>query len=1063
MLPSRASGKTLDAIFKDHPGRNIILSFRHGAAPGWIVPNPDDPNDKPDNPGNSQLWPDIRQIWNHEDSSEKGIQEKIVETMLVPPVTNYPWALSATVWDFSTGPLHMVSGHPIRTIPFEGGGANVNIYMTDFLGRTDTQVGVVDRCIDLSLKVARDKTPPSKPTNLVVRQYRLGDEGAKPEYVENSTLFYYNRSSDAVNVSKYEILQNGRVIITTSDTRHLVKDLNKLNSIFKVRAQDTSGNWSDYSDEFELIQDKIAPSMISGLKFELYGYPVVRIAWVAATDDNGSGIAGYEVRCNGVFKGFTVNLFFELTAGPEENLLIEVRAKDKNGNYSEWEGIVRPGLPKLTNPTIDYVPIEMVPNAFRAMVRWDSIPQSFLLDMPIALDVFTNDFPIPYRILYQYETPPTWEDYAIAGQKFDIKASLFFMNTGENSPRSTINLDGDIAFPEPVKNVRITSQTSTEMVVSWDKSGSVGVVGYAISVNEQPPYVVPASETSYKLSMISGSNYPIEIWAIDSNGTTSVSESITVSNGLPAPRILFPTNESIVDARTTVSGKEGVSGATVRFYQAGSGVIEYGTALVREDGGWSAPPETPFPPGNFDLTCYQIRDGQQSGYSEVVTFTINPGNPGELSVTDITSTSARLEWTFPGGSGIRFRIKVNGFVVAQTGETFFQLNYLRYFTEYKVEVYAFAGGWVSEPSSATFKTLVHPPTNLRFSQSNGNCKLRWGPLWGTSLTHEISINDKVFNTPAGRWGYNFKLADILPGPPYHLVFKVRAQIGDDKSEEVVHEVTLSDGAPPGAPGKPAASEITDTHARLDWAQPSSNDAVAYIMYFNGFPLYTYSDNYYILDGLKAGNYYHVAVRAIDKDGNKSTFSQTTSFKTSGQPASPPPLPPEIKLANPTPTGVTLQWSAPGAVAGIRVIVNDEHYADRLIFPALGISDLVPDERYKIEVYSLDLHGQLSELPTTVVYEPVVTTPPSAPGSFEVSEQVGNSVNLVWAPSENEFGAGAYFVYWGEVCLGRTEVPSFTATYLPPGSHVIQVREMDPFGNLSEVASIQVDIEPDSIN
>lgn len=1046
-------------------GRNLFITGAFGDLPE-AEEDPENPDNPKNPPGWSEswisrryLWAPITHYWSPEDSSEKGIEALVTRTMSEPPM-NSIWSLSAAV--YAGGPKHLNSNHPIRLKTFAAGFENASIVNVDFITRPETRSSAVDKCIELTLRRAQDTTPPVAPKNFTVEPQSLYEADKV-----NTVKFAWGSASDNVGVRYYRICVGDRLLYVTNQTTYTAKDLPRWNGMFRVQAEDGNGNLSPFSNEVELIQDKKAPTIPGNPRFSLFGLPVIRVEWDGSSDGDGIGVKDYEVRMDGVVQGATRGLKFDIyNVPPSESRFIEVRSRDHNDNVSEWTGILRRPIPELKNMQVCYVPIDLDRDPLLALatLTWDPIPDPGYA-MPIGLAATSKNIDLP-PLPIEYGTPISFLEYVRQEEKFELKVSLQLMESGEKTNPKTIVVDVDMTLPQPVENFKIVSETATGLKLAWDKSSSKDIVNYAISVNENPPLLLAGSVSEYELGKVWGSEeVTIEIWAIDEKQNPSIAKPLTISApALPVPEIIEPADRSTVTTTTPeVRGINGMRGATVRFYQAGSGVIEYGTALVREDGGWSAPPETPFPPGDFDLTCDEIHDGQQSGYSKVVTFTINPGNPGELSVTDITSTSARLEWTFPGGSGIRFRIKVNGFVVAQTGETFFQLNYLRYFTEYKVEVYAFAEGWVSEPSSATFKTLVHPPTNLRFSQSNGNCKLRWGPLWGTSLTHEISINDKVFNTPAGRWGYNFKLADILPGPPYHLVIKVRAQIGDDKSEEVVHEVTLSDGAPPGAPGKPVASEITDTYARLDWAQPSSNDAVAYIMYLNGLLFPRTSDNYYILDKLKAGNYYHVAVRAIDKDGNKSATSQPTSFKTPGQPASPPPLPPEIKLANPTPTRVTLQWSASGAVAGIRIIVNDEHYADWLLYPALGISDLVPGERYKIEVFTFDLQGQLSELPATVVYEPVVTTPPSAPGSFEVSEQVGNSVNLAWAPSENEFGAGAYFVYWGEVCLGRTEVPSFTATYLPPGSHVIQVREMDPFGNLSEVASIQVDIEPDSIN
>lgn len=525
LLPRSALNKSLEEIFEDHPSANIALCFKYGNTIDWPL----------DDPETALLWHGISHLWSPADYSEHGIEQMIIAAMKAPP-TNYPWALSATVYEegINGGPKHLARNHPIRLLPFAEGGRKLNILMADFIEREDTRVSVVDQCIALNLQIGRDRTPPSAPTQFVVRQLRLTDEGAKDEYYQNTALFSFNASTDAVGVRHYLIFQNDKRVFTSGGTNYLVKDLNRLNSVFKVQAVDLAGNLSAFSNEVELLQDTVPPTMPSNLEFVEYGYPTVRVKWVASSDGNGSGVAGYEVRINEVYKGYTSALSFAFHDVPaNEQQLIEIRAKDRNGNYSEWAGLIRPALPALVNPQVVYIPLDMADDLFRAVITWDPIPLPNPMGMQIALEFVTDSIPLPL-IPFDYGVP-SYTDYAQVGDRFIVKAAVLIMGTGEKSPQVTVDLAVDLTIPLPVTNFKVSTQTATDMTLSWDRSASADVVNYAISVHEKPPVVIPASANSFETSKLELAEYPVEIWAIDTHGNASIAESVTASGGPVMP------------------------------------------------------------------------------------------------------------------------------------------------------------------------------------------------------------------------------------------------------------------------------------------------------------------------------------------------------------------------------------------------------------------------------------------------------------------------------------------------------------------------------------------------
>jgi hypothetical protein len=88
------------------------------------------------------------------------------------------------------------------------------------------------------------------------------------------------------------------------------------------------------------------------------------------------------------------------------------------------------------------------------------------------------------------------------------------------------------------------------------------------------------------------------------------------------PLITVPADGDVLGTfRPTISG-EGTPGATVRFLQTGVGG-DYGSAEVGTDGKWTDSFKVDVPHSPFSLTCDQILNGLQSGYSLPVTFTLS--------------------------------------------------------------------------------------------------------------------------------------------------------------------------------------------------------------------------------------------------------------------------------------------------------------------------------------------------------------------------------------------------------------------------------------------------------
>ena len=148
------------------------------------------------------------------------------------------------------------------------------------------------------------------------------------------------------------------------------------------------------------------------------------------------------------------------------------------------------------------------------------------------------------------------------------------------------------------------------------------------------------------------SHHPLKcrqkINGVESDWSNTV--TFNVVSHIPTPTITTPANGiSVRSVRPLISGENGVPGATVRFYEAGSGADLYGTAVVGPDGKWASEPDLALPARAFALTCDQFGRGWQSPYALASTFTVaTPNPPMNLSVKLESSggktIGARVSW-----------------------------------------------------------------------------------------------------------------------------------------------------------------------------------------------------------------------------------------------------------------------------------------------------------------------------------------------------------------------------------------------------------------------------------
>ncbi|MFU2326378.1 fibronectin type III domain-containing protein [Pseudomonas sp. NFX98] len=965
--------------------------------------------------------------------------------MRSPPVKY--WVLSATVYGGS-GPKHLDTRHAIRRETFKDGFQNGNIVMVDFIERFETKISVVDKCITLNKLRSFDNTPPSIPAGLSV---------TRDEQLENSFCVKWVPSTDNIGVVRYEVYMGDKLLVSTNENEYQIPYLRPhVNHVFKVRSFDFLGTPSEFSPPFNLEQDVTSPTIPGNFRFYFVGFTNVSLNWDVSSDD--SGIAGYELRRNGIFIGLiTVPRYHFDDLVATDKYTFDVRAKDNNGLYSSWTSLTLEPRPALKNPKVIITEYEPVNEYYRAVLMWDKIEEP---QFPI---IFTHNFRGFTTKLPHVEgvAPNVGFGSYDPGEKLTFKSWISFDNGFGNSSEDFIyDFTFDPTRPDNITDLKLTSRTPDNTSIAWTPSVSKNVSNYAISLNGGSPKLVPASESSYVFEQMPiDEEFLIEVWAVSPQAFPSIVESITALRiGLPGKP--GPIQVGCITANSAELYWEQSTG-DVSGYEI---TINNGSPILVTDNSHTIVELKEATTYAVELRAFNsVGDMSEPEFASFTTKYSLPGKPGTPQVSQITSASAEVRWAASSGLDILYQVFLNGFLIVKTSEPRFTISHLKSHFDYRVEVRAFNPGGVSEPAGATFKTLLAPPANLRFSHTNGLCRLAWNPVFGKLPSHEISINGRVFNTGPGRWGYTFKLSDLSPGPtPHRFTFKVRAQLDGASSEASLLEKTLVDDVPPTQPSAPIASDITDTSVKLTWEPSSDNIGVTgYRVVLNGFLAFTTEDTSYTFTKLTPGAFHYVFVRAQDKDGNLSASSKPTVFKTTGQPPAPPPNKPNVSITDETDASLTLEWGTLDGASGVRILLNDELWRDVLLLPGVTMGNLTPSVEYTISVAAFDVFGQLSE-PTVLTHELKDTTAPSSPGNLRETT-TSDSVTLNWEASTDDIGLCDYVIYNNHEYFDRTPLNHYSAIGLMPGDYVFEVRALDLSGNLSEPASIAVNILVDDPN
>jgi hypothetical protein len=363
---------------------------------------------------------------------------------------------------------------------------------------------------------------------------------------------------------------------------------------------------------------------------------------------------------------------------------------------------------------------------------------------------------------------------------------------------------------------------------------------------------------------------------------------------ISTPVISWPDNNSeIITLRPTVSGSNATPGATVRFYQAGSGAVLYGTAAVGGNGNWSGTFTVDVPQSPFELTCDQVIGGITSNYSLTAHFKIIFPAPKIVTPADGSSVTI-LKPLISGESGVRGATV--RFLESGGGNTVFGTALVgadgKWSGSFTVDVPRnpfgltcdqVINGIGSNYASPIHFNIIYPAPKINAPASGSSVTTVKPPISGedgvpgaTVRFYESNVGSTLYGTARvetdGKW--HSEPSVPLPAKVFSLVCD---QFGEDWQSGYSLPTTFTVIEKPVTPGGLSVSALA-TSAQISWGN-SDPYTVSYVYRLEGVPPDKVTfERTVTVDGLTADTPYTATVFAVNNLGVRSDPA-SFNFKT----------------------------------------------------------------------------------------------------------------------------------------------------------------------------------------
>ncbi len=769
------------------------------------------------------------------------------------------------------------------------------------------------------LVTVEENTVPTIPSNIKVENKSI-----------TTVTLSWTSCVDNIAISGYEIYRDEvKIGETKYDTTTYTDTSLNANTTYKytVRAKDQAGNLSDVSSKISVTtdEDSTPPTAPTNLKSTATTGWKVSLSWDASTDDG--EVDSYDIYCNGEKVGNTKSTSYVCSVGKSgTTYTFTVKAMDKGGNFSASSNEIN-----ATTKVDDYG--DNINQAANIEIGHE---KSGKIDYSGEYDYFTFVAPISgsYTIKSTgnkyvdgvlLDTDRRRVKHARYGSDYNfvmienlVAGKRYYL--GVNSSRiNTMNYGIIVSVqenevPTTPENLKVENKSITTVTLSWTSSvDNISIAGYEIyrdgvkigetkyttttytdtrlNANTTYKYTVRAkdqagnfSEVSSEISIITDEDStpptaPTNLKSTEVTGwTVSLSWDASTDDGEVDSYNIYCNGEKVGNAKSTtyvcsVPKLNTTYTFTVQAVDKGgnNSINSNSINVTTNDDDY----------GNSSNSATTIQVGYEKigkiNYSEDYDYFVFVA-PISASYTIISKGTQYYIYGYLYNSDNKL-IKQ----ASNNGNNFGMRQNLIAGKTYYIAVKSYSIRNYSIIVSVQENEVPTAPTNLNIeNKSMTTITLSW-----TSSVDNIAIAGyEIYRdgVKIGETKYDtttYTDVSLNSNATYKYVIKAKDQAGNlsDASNEI--SVTADeDSTPPSVPANLKSTKVTGWTVSLSWNASTDNAEIdGYDIYCNGEKVGSTKGTTYICSGLKPNTNDTFVVRAKDKGGNYSEYSNSININT----------------------------------------------------------------------------------------------------------------------------------------------------------------------------------------
>ncbi len=540
-----------------------------------------------------------------------------------------------------------------------------------------------------------------------------------------------------------------------------------------------------------------------------------------------------------------------------------------------------------------------------------------------------------------------------------LACSIFLLQFQASAQTSTCGTPTNVA----VSNIGVTSAKATWAAVTGaiyyrvnvSQSGTTLVKYYSTSqTNATITYLDPATAYSCSVSAVcSGNNVGA--------ASAAVAFSTTANTGCGVPQNVAATIPSGTNIKFTWNAVQGAQSYRIKVSNSSSTVTStYSTS------GTIYTSNNMLSNTTYTYSVAAVCGGIPGAYSAsgtITTPTITCGTPSGITSSNITASTARLQWTaLAGASYYKIEYKETtaaNYTTGSSSSTIYNFYSLKPNTEYTYRISSVCSGVTGTPSAtATFTTLTAPactaPAGVSASNITANgAKLTWSAVAGVT-SYRISLLKTGATTPStyttSALTYNFTFLDPNTTYTYSAASVCNGIVGVAGASSTFTTLVAPACA---APSNVTTSNITAFTATISWTAVAGANSYR-ITRTGGGQTVTYGTSMasYNMTGLSSNTTYSFTVASVCSN-LVGTPSAAVTMTTLTAPSCVAPS--NVTAANIDVQKATITWTPIAGVTYYRIQLQAAGATSVMTYGSstgtLNLTTLQPNTTYTYSVAS----------------------------------------------------------------------------------------------------------------